>query len=115
MSLPALPLSLFYSLPALLVTVFSRPCVPCHPAGPAGKLVSDASIACGLAGWLGVAAVAVSARSPRLAGLLGLSSAAYCLGGGRMWRADPALVDTLKQAFHRVRPSEHHHTYAFPR
>ncbi|PSC70460.1 PAP2 family [Micractinium conductrix] len=80
----------------------------------AGKLVSDASIACGLAGWLGVAAVAVSARSPRLAGLLGLSSAAYCLGGGRMWRADPALVDTLKQAFHRVRPSEHHHTYAFP-
>lgn len=81
----------------------------------AGKLMSDAAIVAGLAGWAAVTAAALQSGSPRLLQALAASAGAYFAGGGRLWGSDPLLVDALKQAFQRARPSEHHHTFAFPR
>lgn len=80
----------------------------------AGKLVSDAAIASGLAGWAGVTALALRTRSPRLLQALAASTVGYFAGGGRIWGSDPVLVDYLKNVFQRVRPMEHHNTWAFP-
>ncbi|KAL4448375.1 hypothetical protein ABPG75_005594 [Micractinium tetrahymenae] len=80
----------------------------------AGTLMSDAAIVAGLAGWAAVTAAALQARSPRLLQALAASAGAYWAGGGRLWGSDPLLVDALKEAFQRARPSEHHHTFAFP-
>lgn len=77
--------------------------------------MSDAAIVAGLGGWAAVTAAALQTRCPRLLQGLAASAAAYWAGGGRLWGADPLLVDALKQAFQRARPSEHHHTFAFPR
>jgi hypothetical protein len=81
----------------------------------AGKLVSDSAITLGLVGWAGVTAVALNTRSPAVARALGVSASVYWLAGGAIKHGDPCLVDALKHAFQRARPSDHHHTFAFPR
>jgi LmbE family N-acetylglucosaminyl deacetylase len=66
-------------------------------------------------GWAAAAVVALHTRQPRLAQALGVSGAAYFLGGGRIPHSDPVLVDALKQAFHRARPSSLIQTFSYPR
>ncbi|KAK9826427.1 hypothetical protein WJX81_004447 [Elliptochloris bilobata] len=84
--------------------------------GVAEKLISDAAIVSGLAGWA-TCGGAVLMQSPQrglprvgaaLAALLALGGDAVTCHG------DVLGVEQLKQLFHRARPSDLHHTYAFP-
>jgi membrane-associated phospholipid phosphatase len=43
-----------------------------------------------------------------------LSVTMYCIGGGTIMHGDPWLVKLTKDVFHRARPTELSHTYAFP-
>lgn len=100
-------------LPHLNLALKTNTCRP-----PAGKLVSDAGIVAGLAGWVAVAAAALlptQPASPRLLRTLGISAAAYLLAGGSIKHGDTPLVGAMKEGWHRARPSEVLHTFAFPR
>eukprot|EP00887_Chlorella_sp_A99_P007560 scaffold28.g7560.t1 len=97
---------------------------PAVRASLCARLMSDAAIAAGLAGWVAVWGAALQAPAPaaatdgraraRLARRMAAAAVAYGAGGGRLLHADPALVSSLKHAFHRSRPSELLHSFAFP-
>lgn len=98
----------------MLSLLTSRPCYLLHT----GKLISDAAIVAGLAGWVAVAAAAVlppQHAPPRLLRALGVSAAAYLLAGGSIKHGDTPLVAAMKEGWHRARPSDVLHTFAFPR
>lgn len=80
--------------------------------------MSDAAIVSGMAGWAAVAIAAVlptQPAPPRLLRALGISAAAYLLAGGSIKHGDTPLVAAMKEGWHRARPSEVLHTFAFPR
>ena len=80
--------------------------------------MSDAAIVRGMAGGAAVASAAVlptQPAPPRLLRALGISAAAYLLAGGSIKHGDTPLVAAMKEGWHRARPSEVLHTFAFPR
>lgn len=80
------------------------------------KLMSNMPILCALVGWVATTVVAL-VRDPSWAGGLKrvvVAWSLYFLGAGSIPHGDPLLVDTLKNAFARVRPSTIHSTFSFP-
>ena len=80
----------------------------------ADVLISDTFITLGLCGWA-VTSVAILFKQP--AGslkTLALAWALYLSAAGAVTKGDPPLVWTLKELFHRVRPSTLHKTFSFP-
>lgn len=78
------------------------------------KLMSNMPILVGIIGWVTTTVLAL-VRDP-LPGLrtVAISWTAYFLAAGTIPHGDPYLVDTLKNAFARARPSAIHSTYSFP-
>lgn len=78
------------------------------------KLMSNMPILIGIVGWV-IATVLALVRDP-LPGVraVAISWTAYFLAAGTIPNGDPALVDALKNAFARVRPSAIHSTFSFP-
>eukprot|EP00891_Asterochloris_glomerata_P005592 jgi/Astpho2/5592/Aster-x1303 len=89
--------------------------LPQYVDGPAHAwLVSDFFISLGIIGWVFSLSASI-ARDPVPALKRGaLCISIYFLGGGSIKGRDPFLVDQLKGFFHRMRPTELNHTYAFP-
>lgn len=83
-------------------------------ASTADVLVSDTFISLGLSGWA-VTSAAILFKQPRdgLKSLL-LAWGVYLSAAGAVTKGDPPLVWTLKELFHRTRPSTLHHTFSFP-
>ncbi|KAF8071148.1 hypothetical protein HT031_001230 [Scenedesmus sp. PABB004] len=81
-----------------------------------GEALSDAAIVAGVAGWAAASGAALAAAPRRAAPRVALAWAAYAaLCGPLLGRGDPPLVATLKEAFHRSRPSAVlHHSFSFP-
>ncbi len=82
------------------------------------KVMSNMPILCCAIGWI-VCTVVALVRDPTWNGNLKRVVAAwllYFLGAGSIPHGDPLLVDTLKNAFARVRPSGTaiHSTFSFP-
>jgi membrane-associated phospholipid phosphatase len=75
--------------------------------------ISDAAITAGMAGWAVTSAYLLAAAPKRHALPLTLAWAFYLWGFGAVL-TDPALVHSLKAAFHRLRPSTLHHSFSFP-
>lgn len=76
--------------------------------------ISDAFITAGVCGWAACTAACLIKAPRQSAPTLGASWACYFLTCGAVGHGDPLLVDTLKQSFARIRPSELHHTFSFP-
>lgn len=76
--------------------------------------ISDIFITLGISGWLLCTALCVAANPKKAAGPLALAWSFYFSTCGAFWQGDPPLVDVLKNAFGRVRPSTLHHTFSFP-
>ena len=83
-------------------------------ASTADVLISDTFITLGLFGWAATSA-AILFKQPRggVRALL-LAWGAYLSAAGAVTKGDPPLVWTLKELFHRTRPSTLHHTFSFP-
>ncbi|KAK9822051.1 hypothetical protein WJX74_003410 [Apatococcus lobatus] len=83
-------------------------------ASTADVLVSDTFITLGLSGWAATSAT-ILFRQPKggFKSLL-LAWGVYLSAAGAVTKGDPPLVWTLKELFHRTRPSTLHHTFSFP-
>lgn len=83
-------------------------------ASTADVLISDTFITLGLCGWAATSA-AILFKQPRggVKALL-LAWGVYLSAAGAVTKGDPPLVWTLKELFHRSRPSTLHHTFSFP-
>lgn len=78
------------------------------------KLMSNMPILVGIIGWVTTTVLAL-VRDP-LPGLraVAISWTAYFVAAGTIPHGDPALVNALKNAFARARPSAIHSTFSFP-
>lgn len=83
----------------------------------AGGMLSNSPILAGWCGWV-LSAIAAAAlcdgKHHRALRHVAIAAAVYAFGGGSIRHGDPFLVDALKHAFMRVRPSPVHSTFAFP-
>ena len=80
----------------------------------ADKLISNSFFTLGFSGWAATSAVILLRQPEGALKQLLLAWAVYLAAAGVITEGDPPLVWTLKELFHRSRPSTLHHTFSFP-
>ena len=77
-------------------------------------LVSDTFITLGLCGWAATSAAILFRQPANSLKALALAWGLYLSAAGAVTKGDPPLVWSLKELFHRTRPSTLHSTFSFP-
>lgn len=80
--------------------------------GPLDRVVSNIFIDLGLAGWSICTLKALLDRRIDTVLIVACGWFLYFNATGPIW--DPWLMDTLKNTFHRIRPSDIHSTFSYP-
>lgn len=80
----------------------------------ADVLISDTFITLGLCGWAATSAAILFKQPAGSIKSLALAWGLYLSAAGAVTKGDPPLVWSLKELFHRTRPSTLHHTFSFP-